>query len=202
MTAASRPLVLASASRTRRTVLENAGLDILADPADLDEGAVKQAMRQQGAAVEAVAIELATQKALSVAARHPDTLVIGADQMLEAGDIWFDKPLDRDAAARQLEVLAGRTHRLISAAVVIEGGHAVWRIADAASLHMRPLSRAFIGRYLDRMGTAALASVGAYQLEGLGAQLFTRIKGDYFTILGLPLLPLLAFLRRHGIIDQ
>ena len=201
MTVAMRPLVLASASRIRRTLLQNAGLEVVADPADIDETAVKETMRRQGAAVEAVAIELATQKALAVAARHQEALVIGADQMLDAGGSWFDKPTDRAAAARQLGALAGHPHRLISATVVIEGGRAVWRFADAATLHVRPLTREFIERYLDRLGPAALASVGAYQLEGLGAQLFTRIDGDYFTILGLPLLPLLAFLRQHGIID-
>lgn len=202
MSSGPRSLVLASASRIRRTLLQNAGLEVVADPADIDEGAVKDAMRQQGAAVEAVALELATRKAQAVAARHPDALVIGADQMLDTGGTWFDKPADRTAAARQLAALAGRAHRLISATVVIEGGRDVWHITDPATLHMRPLSPAYIAHYLDRIGPAALGSVGAYQLEGLGAQLFTRIDGDYFTILGLPLLPLLAFLRQQGIIDQ
>lgn len=202
MSSDARSLVLASASRIRRTLLQNAGLEVVADAADIDEGAVKDVMRQQGAVVEAVALELATRKAQAVAARHPDALVIGADQMLDAGSTWFDKPTDRAAAARQLAALAGRTHRLISATVVIEGGRDAWHLADSATLHMRPLSPAYIERYLDRIGPAALGSVGAYQLEGLGAQLFTRIDGDYFTILGLPLLPLLAFLRQHGIIDR
>lgn len=201
MSSGARRLVLASASRIRRTLLQNAGLEVIADPADIDESAVKDAMRQKGAAVEAVALELATRKAQAVAARHPDALVIGADQMLDAGGTWLDKPADRAAAARQLAALAGRAHRLISATVVIESGRDVWHIADSATLHVRSLTPAFIERYLDRAGTAALGSVGAYQLEGLGAQLFTRVEGDYFTILGLPLLPLLAFLRQHGIID-
>lgn len=201
MSPGARSLVLASASRTRRSLLQNAGLEVVTDAAEIDEGAVKDEMRRHGAAVEAVALELATRKAQAVATRHPDALVIGADQMLDAGGSWFDKPTDRAAAARQLAALAGRTHRLVSATVVIEGGREIWRTADSATLHMRPLGPAFIERYLDQVGPAALGSVGAYQLEGRGAQLFTRIEGDYFTILGLPLLPLLAFLRQHGIID-
>ncbi len=195
-------LVLASASRTRLALLQNAGLEVVADPADIDEAAVKAEMRQAGAVAEAVAVELATRKAQVVAARHPDRLIIGADQMLDAAGQWIDKPADRAAAARQLAALAGHAHRLISATVVLEAGREIWRTADAATLHMRQLSPPFIEHYLDRMGNAALTSVGGYQLEGLGAQLFTKIEGDYFTILGLPLLPLLAFLRKHGIVEQ
>jgi septum formation protein len=198
----ARRLVLASASRTRLALLQNAGLDVVADPADIDEAAVKTEMRRDGAAAEAVAVELATRKAQAVAARHPDHLVVGADQMLDAAGQWIDKPADRAAAARQLASLSGRAHRLISATVVVEAGREIWRTADAATLHMRQLSPAFIEHYLDRMGNAALTSVGGYQLEGLGAQLFTKIEGDYFTILGLPLLPLLAFLRKHGVVEQ
>ncbi|HEX9465160.1 MAG TPA: Maf family nucleotide pyrophosphatase [Alphaproteobacteria bacterium] len=197
----TKALVLASASPIRRTLLGNAGLAVTVDPAAIDEGQVKQDMRSHGAAVETVAIELAAGKAKAVAARHPDALIIGADQILDAGGgEWFDKPPDRAAAARQLAALAGRSHQLVSAVAVVESGQEVWRVADAVTLHMRPLTPEFIASYLDRAGSAALGSVGAYQLEGLGAQLFTRIEGDYFTVLGLPLLPLLAFLRQRGII--
>lgn len=202
MSSGARPLVLASASRIRRTLLENAGIPVIVDPADIDEQAVKTTMRGQGAGVEAVAVELATRKAQAVSVRHRGALVIGADQMLDAGDAWFDKPADRSAAGRQLGALAGRPHRLISAAAIVEDGREVWRMADTVILHMRPLSDTFIERYLDRMGPAALSSVGAYQLEGLGAQLFTRLEGDYFTVLGLPLLPLLAFLRQIGLLES
>lgn len=193
-------LILASASAVRRALLTNAGVAIEVDPVALDEASIKAAMRAQGAPAEMAALELAVAKARSVAPRHPGALVLGADQMLEAGDAWFDKPGDRAAAKRQLELLAGRRHRLVSAAAVIEDGQEVWRHADSVTLHMRALSPAFIDAYLDRVGAAALSSVGAYQLEGLGAQLFDRVDGDYFTVLGLPLLPLLAFLRRRGII--
>lgn len=202
MTSGARPLVLASASRIRRTLLENAGVPVAVDPAHIDEQAVKLALRDQGAGVETVAAELALRKAQAIAARHRGTLVVGADQMLEAGGTWFDKPEDRAAAGRQLAALSGRSHRLISAAVVVEDGRELWRTTDTVVLHMRALSPAFIERYLDRMGPAALSSVGAYQLEGQGAQLFTRVDGDYFTVLGLPLLPLLAFLRGRGVIDS
>ncbi len=198
----ARTLVLASASRARLALLQNAGLDVIADPASIDEAAVKAEMREQGMAIEVVAIELATRKAQAVAARHPESLVIGADQMLETAGQWLDKPADRAAAARQLAALSHRSHRLVTAAVVVEGGREVWRIANTVIMHVRELSPTFIEHYLDRMGDAALSSVGAYQLEGLGAQLVTRVEGDYFSILGLPLLPLLTFLRKHGIIEQ
>jgi septum formation protein len=195
-------LVLASASTIRKTMLCNAGLEIAVDPAHIDEGALKSRLWNEGAAVATVAIELAAQKAAAVAGRHRGALVIGADQMLECDGAWLDKPPDRAAAERQLQTLSGRAHRLISAAVVLDNGREAWRMADSVTLHMRPLSPAFIASYLDRLGPAACASVGAYQLEGLGAQLFTRIEGDYFTVLGLPLLPLLAFLRQRGIISE
>lgn len=199
---ATPALVLASASRTRLALLRNAGLDVTADAADIDEAAVKAEMRAQGVGIEMVAIELATRKAQVVAARHPGSLVIGADQMLETAGQWLDKPPDRAAAARQLAALSHRSHRLVTAAVVVEAGREVWRTANTVVMHMRELSPTFIERYLDRMGDDAFASVGAYQLEGLGAQLITRVEGDYFSILGLPLLSLLTFLRKHGIIEQ
>jgi nucleoside triphosphate pyrophosphatase len=198
----TRPLVLASASAIRRTILTNAGLTVAVEPASIDELAVKQEMRRQGAPVESVAIELAARKASAVAVRHPGALVIGADQILEAGGEWLNKPADRAAAERQLTSLSGRTHRLISGAAIIEEGREIWRHADTVTMHMRMLSPDFITSYLDRAGSAVTSSVGAYQIENLGAQLFNRIDGDFFTVLGLPLLPLLAFLRQRGIIAQ
>ena len=122
--------------------------------------------------------------------------------MLECNGVWFDKPVDRDHAVAHLTALGGRTHRLISSAVCVRDGARIWHHTAVASLTMRPLSRAFIDCYLDAAGAAVLRSVGAYQLEGLGAQLFSKIEGDYFTVLGLPLLPALDFLRRHGFLAQ
>lgn len=193
-------LILASASEIRRTVLTNAGVVFAVDPAAVDEDAIKTNLRGQGAPTEMAAIELATAKAKSVSPRHPGTLVLGADQMLEVGTTWLDKPADRGAARQHLETLSGRRHRLVSGVVIIADGQEIWRYADSVALQMRRLSPEFIESYLDRVGPAAFKSVGAYQLEGLGAQLFERIEGDYFTVLGMPLLPLLAFLRSRGII--
>lgn len=191
-------LVLASGSAIRRTLLANAGLAITVDPASIDEGEIKNRMREQNAPAMAIATELASAKARAVSPRHTGKMVIGADQILTLGPQWFDKPVNRAAAAAQLERLAGRPHQLISAVAVVEDGTEIWRTAQSVTLHMRPLDRAFIESYLDLAGPAVLSSVGAYQLEGLGAQLFTAIDGDYFTVLGLPLLPLLGFLRQRG----
>ena len=128
-------------------------------------------------------------------------LVIGADQMLECEGVWFDKPESLAEAADHLAKLGGRSHTLISCACVVRDGARLWHHIDRARLTMRPLSQAFIASYIEQVGEAALTSVGAYQLEGHGAQLFSKIEGDYFTILGLPLLPLLDFLRHHGVIE-
>lgn len=193
-------LVLASGSAIRRTLLTNAGLTFTVDPADVDETAIKKRMQAQGAPAAMAAIELAAAKAQAVSARHPGALVIGADQLLTLGTEWFDKPRDRAAATAHLERLAGRSHALVCGVAVVENGTEVWRTAQTVTLHMRPLTRAFIDGYLDRAGDEVLASVGAYQLEGLGAQLFTAVEGDYFTVLGLPLLPLLDFLRTRGVV--
>lgn len=201
MSLSIQTVVLASASRTRRTMLESAGLDVLAEAARVDEEEVKISLRAGGMKPEEVAEALAELKAGRIAARHPGLHVIGADQMLECGGEWFDKPADMAGAAAQLRRLSGRTHRLISAAVVFHNGVRIWHAVDHATLTMRPLSEDFIGRYLEAVGDAALSSVGAYQLEGAGAHLFSRVTGDFFTILGLPLLPLLEFLRVRGVVS-
>jgi septum formation protein len=193
-------IVLASASAVRRRLLTNAGIAFTVDPADIDEPAVKSELRARHASSEETATELALRKARLIAGRHPDALVIGADQILVLGDAWFDKPPDRAAATRHLKAMSGRTHKLISAVVVLEGRRELWKFADTATLDMRTLSDAFIDRYLDEVGPAVFTTVGAYQLEGLGSQLFDRVAGDFFTVLGLPLLPLLGFLRHRGII--
>jgi septum formation protein len=195
-------IVLASASAIRRALLTNAGIPCIADPGAVDEEEVKQAMKMEGAPATAVAETLAELKAMRVAPRHGGALVFGADSMLECNGIWFDKPADRDHAAAHLTALSGRTHRLISSAVCVQNGARIWHHTAIAALTMRPLSRAFIDAYLEAAGAAVQRSVGAYQLEGLGAQLFSRIEGDYFTVLGLPLLPILAFLRDKHVIAE
>lgn len=195
-------VVLASQSRIRRTMLANAGVEVACEPAHVDESELKNAMRAEGARVDAIAEALAELKATRVSRRHPGALVIGADSMIECGDVQFDKPPDPAHAVAQLLALAGRTHRLISAAVIVRDGARIWHVSDAARLTMRGFERDYAERYVATIGDAALSSVGAYQLEGLGAQLFTRVEGDFFTVLGLPLLPLLDFLRAHGVVAR
>ncbi|MDQ2102955.1 Maf family protein [Azospirillum isscasi] len=195
-------VVLASGSRTRAEMLERAGVRVTLAPTAVDEEEIKLAARAEGAPVEDVAEALAELKAQRVTRKHPGALVIGADQMLECEGRWFDKPADRAAARAQLQELRGRTHRLVSCAVVIRDGERLWHHVDRARLTMRPFSDAFLDSYLNAAGDDVLGSVGAYHLEGLGAQLFHRVDGDFFTILGLPLLPLLGFLRVHGVIAE
>ncbi|WP_454020270.1 Maf family protein [Azospirillum sp. Marseille-Q6669] len=202
MSGAVPTVVLASGSRTRAEMLERAGVRVTLAPAAVDEEEIKLAARAEGAPVEDVAEALAELKAQRVTRKHPGALVIGADQMLECEGRWFDKPADRDAARTQLQDLRGKTHRLVSCAVVIRDGERLWHHVDRARLTMRPFSDAFLESYLNAAGDDVLGSVGAYHLEGLGAQLFHRVDGDFFTILGLPLLPLLGFLRVHGVIAE
>jgi septum formation protein len=193
-------LILASGSATRRAMLERAGLSIVTDAPDVDEGAVKQDCRDKKLSASDTALTLAIAKAAQVAPRHANSIVLGADQMLECDGEWFDKPVDREAAARQISRLSGRTHTLHSAIAAIRDGVMIWRTVESAELDIRPLSPAFIESYLDGVGDAVLSSVGGYQVEGLGVQLFSAIRGEHSTILGMPLLPLLSFLRDEGII--
>lgn len=195
-------LVLASKSAARRQMLLDAGVPVVVDSADIDEESVKAGLRAEGATPHEVAEVLAELKATRISPRHPGALVLGADQMLECEGKWFDKPADTAGAAAHLKALSGQSHRLIASAVIVKDGTRIWHQVDSVELTMRPLSDAFIAAYLDAVGDDALHSVGAYQLEGLGAQLFTRVRGDFFTVLGLPLLPLLAYLRTHGVIAR
>jgi septum formation protein len=198
--AASAQIILASGSAARAALLRNAGLAFEQIPAAVDEEELKRAMRAEGADAAATAMALAELKAGRVSERHPAALVIGADQILVCDGRWFDKPADRAAAKAQLQALCGKSHRLVSAACVLRAGERLWGRHEHATLLMRPFGEAFLERYLDAAGEAATRSVGAYQLEGLGAQLFQRVDGDYFVVLGLPLLALLDFLRGRGIV--
>ena len=192
-------LVLASASTVRRRLLAGAGLDFSTDAADVDEAGIKERLRNDGRSVEDTALALARAKAEIAARRHARACVIGADQVLEQDGRWLDKPADMAAARRHLEAFSGRRHRLVTAASAFIDGAEAWQSVTVSTLHVRPLSPAFIDEYLAAVGTAALSSVGAYQLESYGIQLFERIEGDYFSILGLPLVELLAFLRGRGL---
>jgi septum formation protein len=192
------PLILASQSRARQALLANAGINFKAVPADIDERAVQQTSRLT--APGEIAAHLAREKSLFVSAKYPDRFVVGADQTLALGSRLFSKPAGRAQAAEQLRALAGSTHELHSAVAVARDSKIVFADVSSARMTMRNLSEAEIDAYLDEAGEAVISSVGAYQLEALGVHLFERIEGDHFTILGLPLLPLLAFLRSEQLL--
>lgn len=200
---AARPeVILASASATRARLLRAAGVACRCQAAALDEDEVKADLRARGAAPAEVAMELARLKALGVSEAWPRAFVIAADQVLVCEGTSFDKPADRAAARAQLAALSGRAHELVTATCLARQGALLWRHGEAARLVMRELSEAFIEDYLARLGAAAQSSVGGYQIEGLGGQLFHRIEGDFFAILGLSLLPLLEALRAHRVIAR
>jgi len=190
------PLVLASKSAVRRAVLEAAGIAVEVCPADVDERAIEACAGADSPAD--VAMLLAQAKAKAVAPRRPGRIVLGADQTLALGARRFTKPGGRDDARGQLLALRGKTHALHSGIAVVRNEHILYESVETARLTMRPFSNVFLDRYLDETKDAVTASVGGYQLERLGVHLFERIDGDHFTILGLPLLPLLAALRQHG----
>jgi septum formation protein len=194
------PLVLASASRTRRRLLDQAGIAYLGDAPDLDEGVLRAAARDRGEDAETVATALAAAKAVAISERRPDAVVIGADQILECDGRWFEKPNELDAAGAALLALRDRRHRLISGVAVAQGGHCRWRHVDVATMTMRPFSPAFLSHYLETAAGDALDTVAGYRYEGPGVQLFSATDGDIFTILGLPLLALFDYLREQGVL--
>jgi septum formation protein len=191
-------LILASASASRAQILRRAGVAFEIVPAHIDEDLVKAS----GLHSRAVAETLAEHKALAVAAKHPDKLVLGADQVLDLDGVAMSKAGTRAVAGQQLEALRGRAHVLISALALARGSDIVWRHADESRLTVRAFSDAFLQAYLFAEDEAVLGSVGCYRLEGLGAQLFERVEGDYFSILGLPLVPLLGALREFGVVAK
>ena len=197
---ADRPLVLASKSEIRRALLADAGIPVDVSPADIDERGIEQCATTRDAGD--IALVLARAKAQAIAARLPGRLVLGADQTLALGERRFSKPADRAAARDQLKALRGQTHELHTAVALARDCAIAFEHREAAGLTMRAFSDGFLESYLDAMGGAVTASVGGYQLEKAGVQLFERIDGDHFVILGLPLVALLAYLRRAGCLAQ
>ena len=197
---AEKPLVLASRSKVRQTLLEDAGVPVDVRPADLDERRLETGAASQAPGV--IAVHLAREKARAVAGTRSGYLTLGADQTLALGAERFSKPADIAAARAQLRALSGRTHELHSAIAFVEDGAVVFEHVGVARLTMRAFSEKFLDLYLQAAGPAATASVGAYQLESFGIQLFERVDGDYFTVLGLPLLQALEFLRQRGYLSR
>ncbi|MBN8905143.1 MAG: Maf family protein [Rhodospirillales bacterium] len=193
-------LVLASGSAARRALLEAAGLRVTIHPASVDEGAIKRACQEGGDPPDIAALRLATAKASDVAAAFPAAMVIGADQLLVCDGVWFDKPGSPEALRAQLRRLRGQRHTLVTAVVVWQAGRAVWSHVAAPTLQMRSFSDTFLETYCQMEGDAVLSCVGGYRLEGPGVHLFAQVDGEHSAILGLPLLPLLAFLRETGVL--
>jgi septum formation protein len=197
--AADGGLILASASAGRAAILRDAGLAFRQQSADVDERALEaEAVSAGGIDAGKLALMLAEAKALDVSGREPEALVIGADQLMECGGVLYHKPASAEAAREQLSQLRGRTHSLHAALCVARGGEVLWRHLDRADLTMRDFSDAFADAYCRTEDEAVLRAVGVYRIEGPGVQLFSAIKGDHFTIMGLPLLPLLGYLREIG----
>jgi septum formation protein len=195
-------LILASASPIRARLLAAAGVEARVKPAQIDEKAIKQVFNAESRSAGDCALALAESKASQIAKGRDQALVIGADQILVCSDRWFDKPEDLASARAQLKVLRGRVHELVTAVCVVQQERRLWHTVSRPTLTMRTFSDGFIDDYLAVEGTAVVGSVGAYRLEGRGVQLFERLEGDYFAILGMPLLGLLGFLRDRGVLQS
>ncbi len=196
----SEPLVLASKSAPRRALLEAAGIPLLIDPADIDERAAEAASPQEASAPDGAALLLARAKAFETAKRNPGRTVLGADQTLALGSERFSKPKSIEAARAQLRKFSGKTHALHSGIALVRDKEVLFETVSSAHLTMHDFSDAFLDAYLKDAGERVMQSVGAYQLESVGVNLFERIEGDHFTILGMPLMPLLAYFRKSGMI--
>ena len=195
-------LILASGSSARRALLLAAGLTFAVKPADIDEAKVKREAREAGTDAPSTALRLAELKAQAVANDNHESLVIGADQLLVCDEVWFDKPVNVESAAAQLRRLRGRTHELVTAVACYQGNDRLWHRVVVPRLAMRDFSDGFLRAYVEKEKDAVTTSVGGYRLEGMGIHLFDAIEGEYAAILGLPMLSLLAYLRRRGIIMQ
>jgi septum formation protein len=195
-------IVLSSGSATRRKLLSQTGLYFKTAKPPVDESVIKETLKKAGASAAQVADNLAESKANSVATILPGAFVIGADQMLDCEGRWFDKPVDLAGARNHLESLRGKTHALITAAVIAHEGRIVWRHLEIAKMTMRDFSDAFLDNYMAKAGDGILQSVGAYEMEGMGSQLFEKVEGDFYSILGLPLIPLLGALRETGALPK
>lgn len=200
--AATPRLILASQSATRAALLTAAGLRFETRPAHIDEDEIKRSARAEGVSADETALLLAELKAHRVARTNPEALVIGADQLLVCEDRWFDKPATLADAAAQLRALRGRPHVLVTAVLCQRGEQRLWHHIARPRLTMRKFSDAFLADYLALEGANVTTSVGAYRLEGPGMHLFEAITGEHAAILGLPMLPLLGFLRQHGVVSQ
>ncbi|MBM08914.1 MAG: hypothetical protein CMF69_04955 [Magnetovibrio sp.] len=190
-----QPLILASKSVTRQRLLSNAGIEFEVYDAGINEAAIKSCCKKENHLVADTALKLARTKGSIVSTRFPNSLVISADQMLEQGKEWYSKPISRDVARTQLKALSGKTHKLVTACCIYIGKNEKWHNISVANMKVRRLNDKFIENYIDEIGHDALISAGVYQIEGKGINLFDSIDGDFFSILGLPILPLLAFLR-------
>lgn len=195
------PLILASKSHARSQILKDAGLDFEIVASNVDEDSLKLAMRAEGASVRDQVMLLAEAKSAKVSERHQG-LVIGADQMMSFKGQALDKPASLNEARDRLREMRGEPHTLENGVVICEGGRSVWRYTNSVKLTMRSFSDAFLDEYLERAGDQVLESVGAYQLESLGIQLFSKVEGDYFSVLGLPILPVLDYLRTRGVVPS